>query len=122
MTGFELHRTHRDINKINHIDRQIAEKLGKKSASLQPVATRLPTPLIRLSPKTMSPEHLSLAHSFTDISPPCRFLLRGASDRSTSDNLTPQETKSQQGGTVGAGGAGLSCRGSSLVADNGWDS
>ncbi len=54
MTGFELHRIHRYINKINHIARQIMEKPGKKSANPQPVATRLPTSLIHFNPKERS--------------------------------------------------------------------
>lgn len=41
MTGFELHRTLRYINKIKHIARQITAKPGKKSANLQPVATKI---------------------------------------------------------------------------------
>ena len=41
MTGFELHRAHQYINKINHLARQIRVKAGKKSANLQPVATRI---------------------------------------------------------------------------------
>ena len=42
MTGFELNQTHRHINKIKHLDRQISAKASKKSANLQPVATRTP--------------------------------------------------------------------------------
>ncbi len=34
-----------------------------------------------------------------------------------SDNLTPQETTEEESGTVGADGTGLSCPGSSVVAD-----
>ena len=40
------------------------------------------------------------------------------SDSPTSDNLTPQETTKQDSGTVGADGAGLSCPGSSVVAES----
>ena len=39
------------------------------------------------------------------------------SDSPTSDNLTPQETTKQDTREVGADGAGLSCPGSSVVAD-----
>ena len=42
MTGFELNQTYRHINKIKHLDRQISAKASKKSANLQPVATRTP--------------------------------------------------------------------------------
>lgn len=40
------------------------------------------------------------------------------SDNPTSDNLTPQETTEEESGTVGADGAGLSCPGSSVVAES----
>jgi hypothetical protein len=39
------------------------------------------------------------------------------SDSPTSDNLTPQETTNQDAPDMGADGAGLSCPGSSVVAD-----
>ncbi len=39
------------------------------------------------------------------------------SDSPTSDNLTPQETTNEDASDVGADGAGLSCPGSSMVAD-----
>jgi hypothetical protein len=39
------------------------------------------------------------------------------SDSSTSDNLTPQETKNQDAPDMGEDGAGLSCPGSSVVAE-----
>ena len=39
------------------------------------------------------------------------------SDNPTSDNLTPQETTNQNAPDMGADGAGLSCPGSSEVAD-----
>ena len=38
-------------------------------------------------------------------------------DSPTSDNLTPQETTNQDAPDMGADGAGLSCPGSSVVAD-----
>jgi hypothetical protein len=38
--------------------------------------------------------------------------------KSYSDNLTPQETTEANSGTVGAEGAGLSCPGSSVVANS----
>ena len=41
----------------------------------------------------------------------------GIPDSPTSDNLTPQETTKQDTHEVGADGAGLSCPGSSVVAD-----
>ena len=56
MTGFELHRTHRHINNINKIDRQIAAKPGKKSANLQPVATKNPAIKTHLRPTGMNHE------------------------------------------------------------------
>ena len=40
-----------------------------------------------------------------------------SSERPPSDNLTPQENTTQDTGTVGADGPGLSCPGSSVVAD-----
>jgi hypothetical protein len=40
------------------------------------------------------------------------------SDSPTSDNLTPQETTTQDALDMGADGAGLSCPGSSVVADS----
>ncbi len=39
------------------------------------------------------------------------------SDSPPSDNLTPQETTEEESGTVGADGPGLSCPGSSVVAE-----
>ena len=39
------------------------------------------------------------------------------SDSPTSDNLTPQETTNQDAPDMGADGAGLSCPGSSVVAN-----
>ena len=39
------------------------------------------------------------------------------SDSPTSDNLTPQETTKQGTADLGPDGAGLSCPGSSVVAD-----
>ena len=39
------------------------------------------------------------------------------SDSPTSDNLTPQETTNQDAPDMGEDGAGLSCPGSSVVAD-----
>jgi hypothetical protein len=39
------------------------------------------------------------------------------SDNPTSDNLTPQETTNQDASDMGQDGAGLSCPGSSVVAD-----
>ena len=39
------------------------------------------------------------------------------SDNPTSDNLTPQETTNQDAPDMGPDGAGLSCPGSSVVAD-----
>jgi len=39
------------------------------------------------------------------------------SDGPTSDNLTPQETTNQNPPDMGPDGAGLSCPGSSVVAD-----
>jgi len=39
------------------------------------------------------------------------------SDNATSDNLTPQETTTQDALDMGPDGAGLSCPGSSVVAD-----
>jgi len=56
MTGFELNRTHRHINNINRIARQIAAKQSKKSANLQPVATRILTVKTRLHPRGMTHE------------------------------------------------------------------
>ncbi|GKS62920.1 hypothetical protein YTPLAS72_02240 [Nitrospira sp.] len=41
----------------------------------------------------------------------------GITPGATSDNLTPQETTTQDTGTVGAEGADLSCSGGSVVAD-----
>lgn len=41
----------------------------------------------------------------------------GITPSTTSDNLTPQETTTQEGGTIGADGDVLSCPGSSVVAD-----
>ncbi len=46
MTGVELHRPKRKINKIEHFPRQITAKPSKKYANLQPAATR------NLAPKT----------------------------------------------------------------------
>jgi hypothetical protein len=43
MTGFELHQTHRHINKIQYLARQIRAQPGKQSATLQPVATKILT-------------------------------------------------------------------------------
>jgi hypothetical protein len=40
------------------------------------------------------------------------------SDNPTSDNLTPQETTTQDASEVGPDGPGLSCPGSSVVANN----
>ena len=57
MTGFELNRTHRYINKINRIALQITAKPGKQSANLQPVATRNQTLKTPLHPREMSHEH-----------------------------------------------------------------
>jgi len=59
MTGFELHQTHRYINKIKDFARQITAKPGKKFANLQPVATRNRTLKTRLHPRGMSHEHSS---------------------------------------------------------------
>ena len=42
----------------------------------------------------------------------------GITPSTTSDNLTPQETTTQDTGTVGADGAGFSCPGSTLVANS----
>lgn len=39
------------------------------------------------------------------------------SDSPTSDKVTPQETTTQDTGTLGADGTGLSCAGSNEVAD-----
>ena len=39
-------------------------------------------------------------------------------DNPTSDNLTPQETTKQGAPNMGPDGPGLSCPGSSVVADN----
>lgn len=41
----------------------------------------------------------------------------GITPSTTSDNLTPQETTTQDTGTVDAAGGSLSCPGSSVVAD-----
>ncbi len=46
----------------------------------------------------------------------------GITPSATSNNLTPQETTSQESGMVGADGAGLSCPGSSVVAEDVEDS
>jgi len=43
------------------------------------------------------------------------------SESPTSDNLTQEETTTQETGTVGADGASLSCPGSSVVAESGQD-
>lgn len=59
MTGFELNRIHRHINNINKIARQITAKPGKKSANLQPVATRNQTIKTPLHPREMTHEHSS---------------------------------------------------------------
>ena len=59
MTGFELHRTLHHINKINRIARQITEKPGKKSANLQPVATKLLPPMMHFSLMRKRHEHPS---------------------------------------------------------------
>lgn len=44
----------------------------------------------------------------------CRIQI---SNSPTSGNLSPRETTEEESGTVGADGAGLSCPGSSEVAD-----
>lgn len=46
----------------------------------------------------------------------------GITPSTTSGNLTPQETATQEAGTVGADGAGLSCAGSRVVAETRQDS
>ena len=53
------------------------------------------------------------------IEPATRGL--GISSTATADNLTPQETTKQDTHEVGAEGAGLSCPGTSVVADSGND-
>jgi hypothetical protein len=57
MTGFELNRIHQHINKIKDLARQIAAKLGKKSANLQPDATRIPTLTAHLPRETRGINH-----------------------------------------------------------------
>ena len=59
MTGFELNRTHRYINKIKDLALQITANLGKTSANLQPVATRNRALKTRLQIREMSLEHSS---------------------------------------------------------------
>jgi hypothetical protein len=44
------------------------------------------------------------------------------SDSPTSDKQTPQETTNQDAPDMGADGAGLSCPGSSVVADEAYES
>jgi hypothetical protein len=43
MTGFELHQTHRHINKMQYLARKISAVQGKKPATLQPDATKILT-------------------------------------------------------------------------------
>lgn len=45
MTGFEIHRTHRQINMIKHFQVQIAPESSKSRRNLQPDATKLATRL-----------------------------------------------------------------------------
>ena len=44
MTGFEFHRHLNPINKIKNFRVQMTEKHGKKSANLQPDATKILDP------------------------------------------------------------------------------
>ncbi len=52
MTGFELNRTLRYINKIRDLAVQITEKPSKKTANLQPDATKIPAITAHLSKGT----------------------------------------------------------------------
>lgn len=91
MTGFELHRTHRRINKINHLALQIAAKPGKKYANLQPVATRNRTLKTRLHPREISHEHSSrpsLSSSFFRLSGRLRATVRHGFPEEAGDLLT----------------------------------
>ena len=56
---YELNRTYRHINKINHLALQITAKPGKKYANLPPVATRNRTLKTRLHPRGMSHDRSS---------------------------------------------------------------
>ncbi len=66
--------------------------------------------------------HLTMGHGVsgcfgTRLAPIALTCGLRISDSPTSDNLTPQETTNQDAPDMGADGAGLSCPGSSVVAD-----
>ena len=66
--------------------------------------------------------HLMMGHGVswyfgTRLAPIALTCSLRISDNPTPDNLTPQETTNQDAPDMGADGAGLSCPGSSVVAD-----
>ncbi len=66
--------------------------------------------------------HLMMGHGVswyfgTRLAPIALTCSLRISDNPTSNNLTPQETTNQDAPDMGADGAGLSCPGSSVVAD-----
>ncbi len=95
MTGFELNRTHRYINKIKDLALQITAKPGKTFANLQPVATRNRTLKTRLHPtRGMSHKHSSrpsLSSSHYRLSVRLRATVRrgGFPKKSLTSSLCP---------------------------------
>lgn len=75
--------------------------------------------VIRCHTRSTHRWHLSSAFTFKKLrwqprSPTCGLRI---SDSPSSDKLTPQETTKQDAPEVGPDGVGLSCPGSSVVAD-----